>query len=119
MKNDGKVIIIGGVSRLPKELSQGESLQAIFALDSATGKVLEVSFSPSVPIVEKLLAELIVGTNIEDDGEKVLESIRLRLHHRSQKAYMAAIRDLIREYNDFKYGSPKGPQAISVSGMEQ
>jgi hypothetical protein len=118
MKTESKTILIGGVSRLPKELSQGESLQAIVELDPGTGIVLEVSFSPCLPIIEKLITESIVGKNLEEEGEAVLESIRLRLHHRSQKAYLAAIRDLMREYNEFKYGSPKGPQAVSISETE-
>lgn len=114
MKNAGNTIIIGGVSRLPKELSQGESLQAVVELESDTGKVVQVSFTPSPPIIEKMLSDIMIGMKLEEDGEKMVESIRVRLHHRSQKAYMAAIRDLIREYNEFKYGSPKGPQAMSA-----
>ncbi len=115
MNRKGNTLIIGGQSRLPKDLSQGESLQVIVELDTETGQILDVSFGPCLPMIQNFLRDFMIGINLEADAENLLEVIRQRFHHRSQKAFIAAIRDLLREYNEFKYGVPKGPQSISAS----
>ncbi len=122
MTSSENTLFIGGQSRLPKELSQGESLQVVMELDQETGRVIDVSFGPTLPIIQNLLSKLIVGMSLEKDSEALFETIRTRLQHRSQKAVIAAVRDLLREYNEYKTGpktvetAQSDPEKIEVSG---
>lgn len=110
MSSKSPTLIVGGQARLPKDLSTGEPLQVVVELDSNTNKILDVSFGPCQPVLQNFLVGVLKGTDIEADTESVLDTITKRVRHRSQKAILAAIRDLAREYNEFKYGVPKGPQ---------
>lgn len=110
MNSESPTLIVGGQARLPKDLSTGEPLQVVVELDSNTNQILDVSFGPCQPVLQEFLIGILKGTNIETDTEMVLDAITKRVRHRSQKAILAAVRDLAREYNEFKYGVPKGPQ---------
>ena len=111
MKEEKQTVYMGGQSRLPKDLSQGEPFQVVVEFEPETAKVVEASFSPCLPIVSDFLRGLMIGINLETETEPVLEEISKRFRHRSQKAVIAAIRDMLREYKEFKYGVPKGPQS--------
>jgi hypothetical protein len=107
MKSDKQTIILGGISRLPRDLSSGESFQIIVELDPDQGKVLEVSCSPCPPVVQNLLRELLIGMKLETEVEYLLHAIDRRVILKSKKAIIAAIRDLVKQYVEQKLNFEK------------
>ena len=111
MDSGTPTLIIGGQARLPKELSPGTVLQLVVELDQKENKVIDVSCSPCVPVVEKALKCLILGVNLETDLDIVLAGIEKRIIHRGKKAMSTAFKDLVREYKEFK--NPTAPPSNS------
>ncbi len=107
MKSDVNTLIVGGQARLPKELSTGEVFQVVVELDQNTNKVLEASFSPCLPVIEKMLRQQMIGMSLDAEEHHILESIEQRLHHRNKRAVITAIKDLVREYKEFCYRMTK------------
>ena len=99
-------LILGGQSRLPKELSAGEVFQVIVEVELDTGDVIEASFGPCLPIIREFLRQLIVGISLKTEVNKIMEVIDRRVHHRSKKAILAAIKDVLREYKEYQYQLP-------------
>ena len=113
MRTNRETIVIGGDARLPRELSAGESFQVVLELDVETCEVIDVFFSPCAPIVQKYLGDLIIGKNLETDMNEVMDHIEKRLLLKTRKAIIAAMRDLIRRYNEHKYGPLPSQQQVS------
>ena len=58
MVSEKPTMIVGGQARLPRELSSGGTvLQVVIKLDPTKGEVLEISCSPCVPLIDKLLKD--------------------------------------------------------------
>ena len=102
MKSDKRTIILGGISRLPRELASRESFQVIVELDPDQGEVLEASCLPCPPVVQNLLQELLIGTKLETDVDYLLHAIDQRVILKSKKAIIEAIRDLVKQYEEHK-----------------
>ena len=113
MERKRSTLFVGGQARLPKELSMGEVFQVIVELDPDTAKVIQASCHPCPPMIENFLRELMVGMNLETEADHLLEVIQQRLYHKSQKAILAAIRDLIREYKESQKGIPVSTKSDS------
>jgi hypothetical protein len=107
VKSDKRTTILGGISRLPRELSSGESFQVILELDPDQGKVLEASCSPCPPVVENFLRGLFIGTKLETEVEYLLHAIDQRVILKSKKAILAAVRDLVKQYEEQKLNFEK------------
>ncbi len=107
MASGRPTLVLGGQARLPKDLSTGILLQVVVELDPDRNEVLDACCSPCVPIIERLLKQLIVGINLETEIDVVLEGIEKRLHHRSKKAVSTAVKDLLREYKEYNYQASK------------
>jgi len=105
-------MIFGGMARLPKEFTEAEVLQVITEVDAATGKVLEVEIVPNSPLILKLLKPMMVGISLRDDYHDLLTAIEQQLYHRTKKAVIVAVKDMIREYRETQM--PKSPLASSA-----
>jgi Domain of unknown function (DUF3870) len=105
MQSKEKTLIVGGQARLPKEMSDAEVFQVIAEVEAATGKVLEVEMIPCPALIAGLLRPMLVGLSLRDDVSAVLHQIEQRLFHKSKKAVMVAIKDMIWEYRESQ--SPK------------
>lgn len=103
-------LILGGQARLPKELSTGTVLQVVVELDVERNEVLDVNCAPCVPLIEQFLKQSMTGMNLEQDTDTLLEAIEKRLVHRSKKAVSTAVKDLVREYREYKHGPPPGQE---------
>jgi len=95
---------LGGFSRLPKELSAGEGLQVIIELDLGNFKIMDCSWNPCFPVVEDFLKKMMIGIHIENDFDTLLAAIEQRLILKSKRAFIAALRDLKRCYQEYQYG---------------
>ena len=107
MASEKATLVLGGQARLPKELSTGEVFQIVVEMNPETNEILEVSCGPCVPIIEKFVRELLIGVNLEADLSDLLEAVDKRLHHRSKKAVSTAVKDLVREFREYKYRDTK------------
>jgi len=106
MASKGTTMIFGGMARLPKEFTEAEVLQVITEVDAATGKVLEVELVPPSPMILKLLRPLMVGICLKDDYHDLLTEIEQQLFHRTKKAVIVAVKDMIREYRESQMPKP-------------
>jgi hypothetical protein len=110
MGSNRPTLILGGQARLPKELSTGTVLQIVVELDVERNRVLDVNCSPCIPLIEEFLKQSMSGMNLEQDMETLLEAIEKRLVHRSKKAVGTAVKDLVREYREYKHGPAPGQE---------
>lgn len=113
MSNIKNTILVGGQARLPKELSENVVLLVMAILEKSTGKILEVECIPCMNLIQKLLADILLGKNIPEDLETILNELDDRLIYKGKRALMTAIKDLTREYQDQKFQTtdPKQPVA--------
>ena len=102
-KLEGPSLILGGNARLPKDLTSGTVLELAMEVDLPSGNIIEVSFSPCLPVIHEFLRPLMVGRNIHKDIDLIINTIDQRLIHRTKKAVMAAIRDAIRQFQEHQY----------------
>jgi len=113
MSHNSETFIFGGQARLPKELSAVEVFQVIAHVEVATGKVVEVDFMPCPPLIIGMLKQMIVGMSLQTDVNDLLVQIEQRLYHKSKKAVITAIKDLVREYREFLYRASKATHPLS------
>ena len=105
-----ETLMIGGQARLPKELSLGEVFQTVVELDPSTNEVLDASFSPCSPIIERMLKQMMIGINLTTEVAGLLDTIEKRLHHRNKKAVITSIKDMAREYREYQDRKKAIPQ---------
>jgi len=98
-----RTLVIGGQARLPKELSPTEVFQVVVELNVERGEIVDCSFKPCLPTIEKILKKIMIGANLEKQGGEILEAVEKQLYHRSKKAVISAIKDLFREYREYRY----------------
>lgn len=110
-----KTLIFGGQARLPKELSAAEVFQVMAAVEVDTGKVVETDFTPCPPLIMGMLKQMMVGMSLQNDVNDLLVEIEQRLFHKSKKAVITAIKDLVREYREYQYRASKNSHPTSES----
>ena len=93
-------VLVGGQSRLPKDQGPNAIFEAMLQVDLHTGKVLEASFGPCLPVTNEFVKRLVMGMSIKTDLEEIVTALELRLSSRIKKAIMAAIRDAARNYEE-------------------
>lgn len=106
MISDGKTVVIGGQARLPKELYPEGVFQVVAEINPETGKILDAEFSPSGQVISKVLREWLIGASLPDGLESVLEVIEQRFFHKGKKAVLTAVKDLGREFREYKNNRP-------------
>ena len=106
MISKGTTMIFGGMARLPKEFTDAEVFQVIAEVDAATGKVLEVEIVPHIPLILKLLKPMMVGMSLKNDYHDLLTAIEQQLFHRTKKAVIVAVKDMVREYRESQMPKP-------------
>ncbi|HEY5648015.1 MAG TPA: DUF3870 domain-containing protein [Nitrospiria bacterium] len=95
-------IVVGGQARLPKELSDNIVLTVLAKMETATGKILEVECLPCMKLVQDLLGDVVLGRNIPDDLDAILNELEKRLIFKGKRALMTAMKDLAREFQEQK-----------------
>ena len=106
MESEKQTIILSGQARLPKNLSAEEVIQIIIEMNPDTDEIIDVSCSPCSSVIDKFLRKLMTGKSMESGPADLLEAIENRFHHRSQKAILTALRDLFREYREYRERTP-------------
>lgn len=121
---NGNTIVLGGTSHLPKELSEGECLQITVLVDKDKLTVRDLNCTHCPRLIEDLLKQLMIGMHLEKDLEMLLSSINSRVHYRGKKAVLAAIRELMLVYREFRDGPTeetaalRKPQAGSLKAFD-
>lgn len=116
-RSKGQRVILGGQARLPKELFAEETLQVVVELDPAKNEVIAVGCTPSVPMIEGLLRQLMIGMNLETGIHDLRKSIERRLHYKGARAILAAVTDLARVYDEYRRGG-NAPQSKRLDGFK-
>jgi Domain of unknown function (DUF3870) len=108
MHRDEKRLIVGGMARLPNDLITSTPVfQAIATVSLDTGVVEDIEFAPSPDLLSEKLREVLVGRSLLDDGAEILTEIEQRFFHRSKKAVIVAVKDMVREFRESRL--PKAP----------
>lgn len=95
-------VFVGGRSRLPKEYEPQAFLDVVVAVDMETDGITNASFSPCPELIAEFLKKELIGKNLRNDEELILNVIDRRIEHRLKKPVLAAVRDLVRNYVEFR-----------------
>ena len=113
MKPSGKTAVFGGQARLPKDLSTGDVFQVITEVNVETGEVLDADFSPCPPLIARILKKKMVGMSLPDDTNELLNKLENDLFYKGKKAVITAIKDLAREFREYRYRVSKNTHPSS------
>jgi hypothetical protein len=112
-------IIIGGFSRLPKEISASGTwtCELIAEIDIETSKILRANCSIPSPLISDLVEPILKDLELDKPAEveRVTEELQSRLVHRAKKAVIAALADAVREYHFYKTGGEKRETASDLA----
>lgn len=95
-------LILGGQARLPKAVSAFNVFQIAVEVEQDTGKVIEVSFEPCLPVISEFLKRLMIGRSLKTEVSTIMELIDRLVHCRSKKAILSAVKDVLREYKEYQ-----------------
>jgi Domain of unknown function (DUF3870) len=113
MQRDEKRLIVGGMARLPNDLITSTPVfQAIATVSLEKGIVEDIEFAPSPALLSEKLREVLVGRSLLDDSAEILTEIEQRFFHRSKKAVIVAVKDLLREFRESRM--PKVPHPADL-----
>ncbi len=102
-------LIFGGQARLSAELGAGEVFQIVTWVSFENQKITDVSCSPCLPLAEKFFKQLLIKKNLEEDIESILKSLQTRYHHRGKNAVLTALKEMHRQYMDYRHGKGSEP----------
>ncbi len=103
MKPLANTIYVVGHARLPAETTAKhvyEMLSLGVALDKDTKKILEVSCTTLPPYGNEFIREILLGKNLVEDLNKIVEEIRSRYVCRTRNALLAALDDLLKRLRE-------------------
>lgn len=103
VKAPANAIYVVGHARLPAETAAKhvyEMLSLGLALDKETKKILEVSCTTLPPYGSKFLRDILLGRNIDEELNVVVEEIRSRYVCRTRNAILAALDDLLKRLKE-------------------
>jgi acyl-CoA thioester hydrolase len=103
----GTRCIAAGYARLPTTTAAGQVYQtvAIVALvDRTTDLIEKASVTLVTPTAREFVEDLLVGSNLVAEQERILEELRCNYGGGAQKAVKQAYRDLCERYAEMKQG---------------
>ena len=71
-------------------------------IDSQTNIILDAQATTVLKITNDFIAQLLVGHNIIDELDKIILNISSSYFGLSQKAIMAAVKDIYNQYSQYK-----------------
>jgi hypothetical protein len=112
-----QTLVIGGQSKLPRELFGQEILQMEVELDIQDGQIIEISVTPSLPVVDRFLRKRMIGLHLESEIETARSTIQKELIFRGRKAILSALSDIVRQYGEYERPLASAPENQSDSGL--
>lgn len=103
IKAEKPTLLFCGYARLPANAgvpNEGGSLAIELEIDPYDMRIVDTGFSAIPSLGQKFLTNILVGCYIEEGLDKVMAEIRHRYFSVTQRALIAALEDLQRQYRD-------------------
>jgi len=111
-------IIFGGFARLPANAAHMYAsgvLAVELEVDPYDMKVVDAACNCLPALGQKFLIGILVGKKLDDGLEHAIKEIRARYFSTAQRAMIAALEDVLRNYKEFWQGK-KTKDKITISG---
>lgn len=100
-----KTIICAGYARLPKSVTADHSYGVLgveIEVDPSENKVVDAACTIVPSLGERFILDLLVGYDLEEGIDPIVNEIRKRYCNVAQKAVISAIDEAYRKYLEFK-----------------
>ena len=97
-------VIFSGFARLPANAANiymAGVLAVEIEVDPYDMKIVDAACKCLPPLGQKFLVGLLVGNKIDDDMEDVIKTIRARYFSTAQRAMIAALEDVQKNYREY------------------
>ena len=97
-------VIFSGFARLPANAANiymAGVLAVEIEVDPYDMKIVDAAGNCLPPLGQKFLVGLLVGNKIDDDMEDVIKTIRARYFSTAQRAMIAALEDVQKNYREY------------------
>lgn len=100
--------LVCGYARLPQSIAAAQvyqTLSIVALVDKITDKILEASVTLVTPVARSYVENLLIGSNLVTDQERIIEELQQNYGGTAQKAVKQAYRDLCERYLQMKNAS--------------
>ena len=102
--NDCNSVLISGYAKLPSNIT-AETVYSILAIvvlfDARSGTILNAEASMVTDLARSFVSELLVGYNLNDGPEKLMQLFEEHYHGNAKKALETAVRMVFSSYQDY------------------
>ena len=97
-------VLLSGYAKLPTNITAEmvyEMLAVAVLFDRRSGIILEAEASMVTNIARKFIAELLVGYNLNDGPDELMEDFETYYHGNAKRALETAIRMIFNKYQEY------------------
>jgi hypothetical protein len=98
------IVLLSGYAKLPNNItaeSVYETLAVAVLFDKRSGIIVEAEASMVTNIAKSFIARLLVGYNLNDGPEELMQDFEAYYHGNAKKALETAIRMIFNKYQDY------------------
>lgn len=101
---DENIILFSGYARLPQGTASSEMYKVmalVLLVDIRTGMIVDADCTLSVPISERFVKKALVGGNLRDNLEELIQRLNRTYQGTAKKAIITALRVIADKYHVF------------------
>jgi len=102
--HDWNTVLLSGYAKLPTNITAEtvyETLVIAVLFDKRSGIIVEAEASMVTQIARRFISHLLVGCNLNDGPDEVMESFEAYYHGNAKKALETAMRMIFNKYQDY------------------
>ncbi len=102
--NDRNTVLLSGYAKLPTNItaeSVYETLVVVVLFDRRSGIILEAEASVVTSIAKKFIASLLVGYNLNEGPDALMEEFECYYHGHAKRALETAMRLIFSKYQEY------------------
>lgn len=102
---DRNTVLLSGYAKLPNNITAEtvyETLAVAVLFDRRSGIILEAEASMVTDIAKKFIAGLLVGYNLNDGPEELMDEFECYYHGNAKRALETAIRMVFSKYQEYE-----------------
>ena len=107
---DWNTVLLSGYAKLPNNItaeSVYQTLAVAVLFDKRSGIIVEAEASMVTNIARKFISHLLVGYNLNDGPEELMENFEAYYHGNAKKALETAMRMVFNKYQDYLAEKPQ------------
>ncbi|MBR4158420.1 MAG: DUF3870 domain-containing protein [Oscillospiraceae bacterium] len=108
--HDRNIVLLSGYAKLPNNItaeSVYETLAVAVLFDKRSGIIVEAEASMVTNIAKSFIADLLVGYNLNDGPDELMQDFEAYYHGNAKKALETAMRMVFNKYQDYLAESQK------------